>query len=449
MLQNNNEYSDKVYTSLNNIYNIDYLPNEHKLFLNKLKHFNFIPKVCYDIGSCLLHWTRHANIIWDNTNIILFEAFEPVKKYYDNYQHYMGVLSDEDNKLVKFYQNDEHPGGNSYYREIQFDIFPEDKFILKNTKKLDTIVKENNIPYPDLIKIDVQGSELDILKGAINVLNHTHIIIIEMQHTEYNEGAPNVLITKSYLESIGWRCMSDKFCKNNFDADYCFINMNYENNIIYKEIDRVYNLDLLDKNHLKFLYELKEYGFNPECCFDIGSSTLHWARHAEEIWHPKIILFDAFEPYNNLYEKLNYEYNICLLSNEDNKLVKFYENDLLPAGNSYYREIIGDTFSEDKYTLKTSITLDTIVKEKKYSFPDLIKLDVQGAELDVLKGAVNVLKHTKLLILEMQHIEYNLDAPNVLIVKQYLESIGWECIAEKFAFTDFDGDYCFINKNKI
>ena len=35
---------------------------------------------------------------------------------------------------------------------------------------LDNILEENNIENPDFIKLDTQGSELDILKGGINTL---------------------------------------------------------------------------------------------------------------------------------------------------------------------------------------------------------------------------------------------------------------------------------------
>ena len=38
--------------------------------------------------------------------------------------YHMGVLSDEDSKEVKFYINDTLPGGNSYYKERNDDVFP-------------------------------------------------------------------------------------------------------------------------------------------------------------------------------------------------------------------------------------------------------------------------------------------------------------------------------------
>jgi hypothetical protein len=38
--------------------------------------------------------------------------------------------------------------------------------------------------------MDVQGNELNILKGARNVLKCCSYLILELQEVEYNEGAP-------------------------------------------------------------------------------------------------------------------------------------------------------------------------------------------------------------------------------------------------------------------
>jgi tRNA A58 N-methylase Trm61 len=44
----------------------------------------------------------------------------------------------------------------------------------------------------DFIKIDVQGSELDILKGGEKTIKNTQYVSIEASLVEYNKGAPLV-----------------------------------------------------------------------------------------------------------------------------------------------------------------------------------------------------------------------------------------------------------------
>lgn len=219
------EHIKEINDNLFKLHQTDMLPPSHIQFLEKLKTSGINPKVCYDIGSNVLHWTKHANRIWTDTQIILFDAFDHAPILYEQYSYpyEIVVLSDQDDKEVKFYQNDIFIGGSSYYKEYNDAVFPVDKYVLRRTKKLDTIVKDKAYPYPDLVKIDVQGAELDVIKGGFEVLSHAKYLIIELQHQEYNIGAPLANITKSLLESMGWICMEEKFSNNGPDADYFFI----------------------------------------------------------------------------------------------------------------------------------------------------------------------------------------------------------------------------------
>ena len=205
------------------------MPKDHVNFLVKLRNeFSFYPSVCYDVGSSALHWTRHAEKIWPNAKIVLFDAFDKLKIFYENYDHHIGVLSNTDNQDVNYYQNNFLFGGNSYYKEDNH-LFDDKNIVVKKTKTLDTVVAENNFPYPDLIKIDVQGAELDILQGANNVLSQCKYLIVELQNIQYNENAPLADVTIDYLKNISWSCIAPKFSNNGPDGDYCFINTKFFN----------------------------------------------------------------------------------------------------------------------------------------------------------------------------------------------------------------------------
>jgi FkbM family methyltransferase len=202
---------------------IDLLPKKHFNYLKDLKKSGFEPKVIYDIGSCVLHWTNAARKLWPNAKYILFDAFEPAEFLYTGYDYNIGVLSNVDDNEVKFYQNDMWPGGNSYYKEIDSTgYFPEDKFIVKKTKKLDTIVAEKGFPLPDLVKIDVQGAELDVIAGGSKTLSNATEMIVELQHNQYNYGAKLLNESLPTIESYGWKCVLPLFSNNGNDGDYGF-----------------------------------------------------------------------------------------------------------------------------------------------------------------------------------------------------------------------------------
>lgn len=201
-------------------------------------HFNYLiqlnnkikPKVIYDIGACVLHWTNEAHKIWRDAEFIVFEAMDESEQLFKDagLQYNIGVLSDADGKVVEFYQNTEHPGGNSYYRENPdcnaeaLKYFNESHKRVKTSMTLDTVVKKKGFPLPELIKMDVQGAELDVLKGATYALSKCNDLILELQKVEYNKGAPLRDEVIAYLDSIGFSLVNGPFCDNGPDGDYHF-----------------------------------------------------------------------------------------------------------------------------------------------------------------------------------------------------------------------------------
>lgn len=201
--------------------NTPMLPLKHVDYLRKLKESGFEPKVIYDIGANVLHWTNTAKKFWPDAEYILFDAYEPAEFLYEGYKHHMGVLSDVDGKKVRFYTSETWPGGNSYYCE-NTAAFSKDCYVTYITSKLDTVVKENNLPLPDFVKIDVQGSERDVLNGGLDTIKNASKMIVELQHQQYNEGAPLAKDTLPFIESLGWKCTDPLFCNNGPDGDYGF-----------------------------------------------------------------------------------------------------------------------------------------------------------------------------------------------------------------------------------
>lgn len=195
----------------------NWMPIEH---INYLKTLNN-PKVVYDIGSSILHWKKSADQTWNKFDYYAFDATPQLKKLYEksNIKYYLGVLSDTE-KEVDFYNNPFNPTGNSYYKEIT-NFYADVKPTKVKTQTLDTVVKENNLPLPDLIKIDVQGSEMDILKGAANTIKECKDIIVEAQHVSYNTGAPKIKELFEFLESLGFE-FKNKIHKGEYDGDYHF-----------------------------------------------------------------------------------------------------------------------------------------------------------------------------------------------------------------------------------
>jgi hypothetical protein len=219
----------EVEKKLRSLSNMSPIPESHILYLKKLKEeYGFEPKVVYDIGSCVLHWTKESVKVWPDSTYYLFDGMDSVGFLYDEigYQYHLGVLSDVDDKELIFYQSNTSPGGNSYYKEQSWATelhYGKDSERVVKTITVDTIVKNKNFSLPDLVKIDVQGCEVDILKGMKNTLTTCEHLIVELQHSQYNIGAPLNVESISFIKSLGFDLITALFTNNGPDGDYHFM----------------------------------------------------------------------------------------------------------------------------------------------------------------------------------------------------------------------------------
>jgi FkbM family methyltransferase len=197
----------------------DRLPKEQVEYLHSISDLK--PRIVYDIGACVLHWERHAKAAWPDAKFVLFDAEPGVERILmeSGHPYHIGLLTDRDGRQLDFYHWLENPGGNSYYKEINPGW--EEHKVTKTGYTLDTIVKLNNFPLPDLIKIDVQGAEIDVLKGAKMCIEHCTDVILEAQHKVYNEGAPNVDQVLEFMDALGFELVAN-INRVEFDGDYHF-----------------------------------------------------------------------------------------------------------------------------------------------------------------------------------------------------------------------------------
>ena len=179
---------------------------DHRLNYNLLNLLNKGIKIetIYDIGAFRGEWSSLLNkTSLKNKKFFLFEANEKNSEYLEklDFKYFLKVLSDK-NKNVEFYSK--MSTGDSYLIE-QTSFYKDDiETIIKKTVTLDELVKKENLPYPNFIKIDTQGSELDILKGSQQSISECNLIYLECPIIEYNLKAPNINEYIKYLESVGF-----------------------------------------------------------------------------------------------------------------------------------------------------------------------------------------------------------------------------------------------------
>lgn len=156
-----------------------------------MESLGYKTKVVYDIGACQAAWSKDLKANFRDVEIILFEANPAYKSSLENsgFKFFNDVLSNPGREYVDFYNGTNT--GDSYYKETT-KYYDQQSSVRLPCKTLDKVIKENELPVPNFIKIDTQGSELDILQGAQSIIDKVDLIYTECPIIRYNKGAPNI-----------------------------------------------------------------------------------------------------------------------------------------------------------------------------------------------------------------------------------------------------------------
>jgi FkbM family methyltransferase len=73
------------------------------------------------------------------------------------------------------------------------------------TRRLDTLVPQPIDTQRALLKVDVQGAELDVLAGATGILDRVHAVIVEVSFVRSYAGGADALTVARWLTEHGFR----------------------------------------------------------------------------------------------------------------------------------------------------------------------------------------------------------------------------------------------------
>jgi FkbM family methyltransferase len=152
--------------------------------------------VIYDIGANVGTWSVLAKSLIPSARI---HAFEPLAKHQTEFLHRFRGREDitlhpiavgSDNATEMMHITDFSDASSllqpSEASWLQFGVQEIEQFPLQ-VFRLDDYRLHQQVPWPDLIKLDIQGYELEALRGGPECLRSAKAIIAEVSFIEYYE----------------------------------------------------------------------------------------------------------------------------------------------------------------------------------------------------------------------------------------------------------------------
>lgn len=175
----------------------------------------------------------------------------------------------------------------------------------------------------------------------------------------------------------------------------------------------------------EFLCHIAGLGFRPETVIDVGVAT-----GTQELYttfpkarHILVEPLKEFTPFlKKIAQKYNAEYVIAAAGVRLGTIEINVHRDLL--GSSIYHEADGN--SVDGISRKVPvITIDSLYRKLKLKAPFLLKVDVQGSELSVLRGATKILQESEVVLLEVHFFEFFIQGPQFYNIVHYMKRQGF------------------------
>jgi len=164
------------------------------------------------------------------------------------------------------------------------------------------------------------------------------------------------------------------------------------------------------------LENMQHNGFRPERIVDIGAHEGESAVLFKSVYpDAKVLMVEAQHEKRAHLDKIAARYMAsavpvtALLGAEDATNVAFYRHptaDMVSSALPGYHDMHDMERQE-----RSTITLDTLLHDKEFLYPQMLKLDVQGYELEILKGGKTTIGNAEVIILEVSLLELIKGAP--------------------------------------
>jgi FkbM family methyltransferase len=163
------------------------------------------------------------------------------------------------------------------------------------------------------------------------------------------------------------------------------------------------------------LEDLHFRGFHPQSILDVGGNRGEWSRMAKSVFtkadcfliEPQVEMKSALDAFCEEFPGSHYF--LAGAGSTPGELVLTIWDDL--AGSSLLPPESQELRAGGKQRSVPIITIDSLLEKKLLPLPQLVKLDIQGFELEALKGGVKLFGNVEVFILEVSLLEFMAGQP--------------------------------------
>ena len=173
------------------------------------------------------------------------------------------------------------------------------------------------------------------------------------------------------------------------------------------------------------LLRARSGGLNPRTVIDVGAAS-GTEPLLDAFPHSRFLLIEPLEEFRNELEKVAARVDarvvIAAAAARSGQQVINVHPDLV--GSSFFIEDEASNVNGVARAVPT-VTLDELCRRHQCAPPYLIKIDTQGSELDVLRGAEQALQSTELVILEVSLFEFFKGGPQIQECVSFMKHSGF------------------------
>lgn len=187
-------------------------PSQEATF-RTIRSLGWMPKTCIDVGAYHGEWARLFRAVYPESRVLMIEAQDGKKPRLDDavnesphhLAYEIALLGASDGQEVEFVEMET---GSSVFEESS--PYGRRREVKKLTTLDTVLVKHPDFQQAQALKLDTQGYELEVMKGAASLLRTVEVVLLEVSLLPVNKGAPPFSEVISFMSSRGLKIFD--FC---------------------------------------------------------------------------------------------------------------------------------------------------------------------------------------------------------------------------------------------